>query len=170
MQLFRVSPDAFAMALKCSGRLSEKYLQRQHCLLSLVILTTLLLFNKLGISEQVTLAVYQRDFRFVKPKNARLQKKPYAADLKRIKFHMLVRLYRLEGLLKEVLMRLFGSVVFPGLMPRQAVRKSGFTLSPNAMRKHDEIEQAEKGPELQHPFPDFVVALVMRFHTLPRFL
>ena len=83
---------------------------------------------------------------------------------------MLVRLYGLQHLLKEHLMRLFGAVAFPGLMPRQAVRKPGFTLSPNAMRKHDEIEQPEKGPELQHPFPDFVVALVMRFHTLARFL
>lgn len=47
MQFFFVSPDAFAMALKCSGRLSEKYLHRQHCLLSLVILTIQLLFNVL---------------------------------------------------------------------------------------------------------------------------
>jgi hypothetical protein len=38
VQDFLVSPDAFAMAFKCSGRLSEKYLHRQHCLLNLVIL------------------------------------------------------------------------------------------------------------------------------------
>jgi hypothetical protein len=73
VQLFRVSPDAFAMALKCSGRLSEKYLQRQHCLVSLVImLPMLLLFDKLGNSDRVALTVYQRDFRFVKLKNAGL--------------------------------------------------------------------------------------------------
>ena len=47
VQLFLFSPDAFAMALKCSGRLSEKYLHRQHCLLSLVILTIQLLFDVL---------------------------------------------------------------------------------------------------------------------------
>jgi hypothetical protein len=47
VQLFLYSPDAFAMALKCSGRLSEKYLHRQHCLVSLVISTIQLLFDVL---------------------------------------------------------------------------------------------------------------------------
>jgi len=38
VQDFLISPDALAMAFKWSGRLSEKYLHRQHCLLNLVIL------------------------------------------------------------------------------------------------------------------------------------
>jgi hypothetical protein len=38
VQDFLISPDAVAMALKWSGRLSEKYLHRQHCLVNLVIL------------------------------------------------------------------------------------------------------------------------------------
>ena len=50
VQLFLVSPDAFAIALKCSDRLSEKYLHRQHCLVSLVILTIQLLFDVWKIS------------------------------------------------------------------------------------------------------------------------
>ena len=35
MQIFSIRPDTHTIALQCSGKLSEKYLHRQHCLLTL---------------------------------------------------------------------------------------------------------------------------------------